>query len=243
MRAQGSGGAGARKALLQVPDQIIDVLDADRQSDGSRTDAGSSQLLLAQLPVRCARRMNDEALGVAHVREVRPERYTADEVLTGFTAASDIEGEHGACAARQVLVCELAVLATSQTRVPHVGGELVRLEMLRNLFGILDVPCHPQRQRFESLEEQERIEGAHAAAEIAQRLGTQLHQVAVGAEGLVELEAVISGRGFRDHREAAVRPVELPRVYDHSADTRAVAADEFGRRVQHDVGSPLDRAA
>ncbi len=35
----------------------------------------------------------------------------------------------------------------------------------------------------------------------------------------------------------------MPGLHDDAADARAVAADELGRRMDHDVGAPFDRAA
>ena len=62
-----------REALLEVPDQIVDGFDADREPDGPRPDTGRAELLLVELPMRRAGRMDDEALGIADVREVRPQ--------------------------------------------------------------------------------------------------------------------------------------------------------------------------
>ena len=45
------------------------------------TDAGRPQLVVAQLTMRRAGRMDDQALRIADVREVRPQRHAADEVL------------------------------------------------------------------------------------------------------------------------------------------------------------------
>ena len=87
------------------------------------------------------------------------------------------------------------------------------------------------------------MNGDSAAAEIAQGLGPQLHQVAVRPERLVELQTVVGRRRIRDDREPPVGPVERARLDDDPADAGAVAADELGRRVDHDVGAPLDRAA
>ena len=109
--------------------------------------------------------------------------------------------------------------------------------------GVFNVARHSQRQRLEALQKQERIERAHGRAEVSQGLGPQLHQIAVCTERFVELEPVICGRRIRDHRKSAVRPVELPRLDDRPTDARAMAADEFRRRMQDDVGAPFDRAA
>ena len=38
----------AREALLEIPDQIVDRLDADREPDRARADPGRAQLVLAR---------------------------------------------------------------------------------------------------------------------------------------------------------------------------------------------------
>ena len=119
----------------------------------------------------------------------------------------------------------------------------MRVEIGGHRGGVFNVTDHAQRQRLEPLQEEKGVERTHRRAEIAQRLGPQLHQIAVGAERLVELQTVIRRRGIGDHRKAPVRPVERSRLHDHPADARAMAADEFGRGVDDDVGAPFDRAA
>jgi hypothetical protein len=105
------------------------------------------------------------------------------------------------------------------------------------------MPLHPKRQRLQSLQEQECVERRKRRAEIAEGLSPELHQVAVGSERLVELQAVIGRRRIRDHRKTSVRPVELAGFDDHAADAGPVAADELGRRMNDDIGTPFDRAA
>ena len=183
------------EALLEIPDQIVHGFDADRQPDGSGTHAGRAQLLVVELTMRRAGRMDDQALGIADVGEVRPQGDAANEVLSRRAAAAAVEGEHRARAARQVFVDERPVAARRQARIGHVRREVVRLEKARDGRGILDMAGHPQRQRLQSLQEQEGIERAQAGAEVAQGLGAELHQIAVGAERLVELEPVICRRG------------------------------------------------
>src|SRR5262249_3578124 len=125
-------GADTGEALLEIPDQIVDVLDSDREANRSRADARGLELLLVELAVRRARRVNDQALRVADVREMRPECHAADEVLARFAAALELEREDRARAARQILVDELTVPARAQPRVRHSRDELVRGEILRH---------------------------------------------------------------------------------------------------------------
>jgi hypothetical protein len=54
----------------------------------------------------------------------------------------------------------------------------------------------------------------------------------------------VIGRGrLGHHREPPVVVGEAARLDDDAGDGHAVAADELGRRVHHDVGAPLDRPA
>ncbi len=88
--------------------------------------------------------------------------------------------------------------------------------------------AHAQGQRFDTLSDQKRIERAHACAEVAQGFGAQLHEVTEGAEGFVEFQAVISGRGFCDDVKTTVGPVEFAGFDNDAADRRAMPAHEFG---------------
>ena len=101
----------ACEALFQVPDQIVDRFGADREPDGSGTDPCRLQLVVIQLTMRRAGGMDDQALRIADVRQVRPQRDAADEVLPRRASAAAVEGEHRAGAARQVLVDERPVAA------------------------------------------------------------------------------------------------------------------------------------
>ena len=52
---------------------------------------------------------------------------------------------------------------------------------------------------------------------------------------------MIRRRGISHHGKPPVRPVELPRLNHHTANTRPVSPDELRRRVQDDIGSPFHR--
>src|SRR5690606_22470703 len=89
-------GRGAGKSLLEIPDEVLDGLEADRQPDRAGAHAGRVKLLFAQLAVGRAGRMDDEALRVTNVRQVGPERHAADEILARLAAALALEREHRA---------------------------------------------------------------------------------------------------------------------------------------------------
>src|SRR5262249_39226514 len=85
------GGRDAREPLLEIPDQIVDGLGADRQPDRPGADAGGAQFVVVELTMSRAGWMDDEALGIADVGEVRPERHAANEVLARVPAAANVE--------------------------------------------------------------------------------------------------------------------------------------------------------
>src|SRR5215213_4868012 len=108
----------------------------------------------------------------------------------------------------------------------------MRRQKVRDRDGILDMALHSERQRLESLQEQERIERAHRGSEIAERLCAKLHQVSVGAERFVKQQSMVRGRRLRNDGKPSVGPVETARVDDYAADARTVSADELRRRMQ-----------
>ena len=120
----------------------------------------------------------------------------------------------------------------------------MRREPRRDGRGVLAMALHAQRQRLDPGEDQERIEGRQRRAEVAQ----SQHPAGDGegeiAEGLVQDDAVIFRPRLAQHRiAAAARPVEGAAIDDHAADGIAVAAQELGQRMDHDVGAVLDRPA
>src|SRR5262245_29742711 len=105
-RSAGCRRARAGETLFEIPDQIVDGLCADREANRTRSHSGGLQLVVVQLSMRRTRRVNDQALRVADVRQVRPQRDTANEILTGLAAAAAIEREDGTRSTRQVFVHE-----------------------------------------------------------------------------------------------------------------------------------------
>ncbi len=95
------------------------------------------------------------------------------------------------------------------------------------------------------MQEQESIERRYARALVAEHHGTHAGDKrclrgCVGEDG-----AVIARVGLRYGGVAVGMSleVETATVYNHAAEGRAVAAEEFCGRMYHDVGAVLDRAA
>src|SRR6478735_3897693 len=90
-RSTGSGEAG-----LEVGDDVLDRLQADRQPHETGLDAGGHLLLLGELRVGGGRRMDGEAADVADVGHVAVQRQGVDEARAGLLATLDDEGGHRA---------------------------------------------------------------------------------------------------------------------------------------------------
>ena len=187
--------------------------------------------------------MDDQRLRVAHVGYVREELHRLDAPLPRLPTALDAECEDRAGALGQVLLGQLVVAVRPQPRVVDVLDRRVLLEELGHLLGVGDVAVHAHVQRLQPLQEQEGGEGLHGRPVVAQHLRARLHQPAEVAEVLEEAEVVVALGGFGHARELAVVPGEAAAVHDHASDGRAVPADELGRRMDDDVGAPVQGPA
>ncbi len=97
---------------LDVPDR----LDADRQPDQVRGDAGRELLRDVELLVRRGRGVDRERANVADVGEVADEVQAVDEALAGLEPALDAERDDRALALRQVLLRPVVPAARLEAR-------------------------------------------------------------------------------------------------------------------------------
>src|SRR4051812_24111254 len=70
--------------LFQVGEQVVDVLDAERQPDRLLADARLVELGRRELPMRRRRRMRRQRLGVTDVDQPREELQRVEEARTGL---------------------------------------------------------------------------------------------------------------------------------------------------------------
>ena len=84
--------------------------------------------------------------------------------------------------------------------------------------------------------------GVKGRAEITENFDASTDDEGDVAEGLVELETVVTLRGLVELREASgvLTPVELARVYNHTSDGSAMTADPFGSRVDDNISAMVD---
>ena len=197
-RRSGASAVAASRAWLR---SAMRSSTCSRPTDSrmrSGVDAGRDLLLGLQLRVGRRRRMDDQRLRVADVRQQREDLDVVDEPAAGLDAALDAERDDAAEAALQVLHGLLVGRVRLEARVADPGHLGPRLEPLGDRQRVLAVAGDPQRQRLEALEEQERVERAERGADVAQALDAQLQDEREVAErGRVADAVVATGPGRR----------------------------------------------
>ena len=117
------------------------------------------------------------------------------------------------------------------------------LQELHDLLRVLRVPLETKRERLRALQEQERCERRDGRALVAQQNRAHIGHKGRRACRIDERHTMIAGVRVRDQRELSTRsPVKLAGIDNHTAERRAVAADELRRRVDNDVRAVLDGA-
>ena len=97
-----------RERLLEIADDVLRILDADREPHHVRAGARLDLLRVGELAVRRRGRVDDQRARVADIGEVREQLQVGDELDAGLVAALEAEGEHGAGALRHVAFCASA---------------------------------------------------------------------------------------------------------------------------------------
>ena len=79
-----------RQRLVEVGDDVVLVLDADREPDDVRAGAGLDLLRVGKLTMRGRSRMNDQRTGVADIGQMREQLHLGDELDAGLVAAAAV---------------------------------------------------------------------------------------------------------------------------------------------------------
>ena len=100
-----------------------------------------------------------------------------------------------------------------------------------------------KRQGLHTLQQQEGVEGRDGGAGIPQQDGPNVSNKSGGTDSVHKADTVVAGIGVCNGRVLAVGlPVELAGVHDDAAQCGAVAADELGGGVEHNISAVLNRA-
>ena len=207
-------------------------------------DALVLQLFQGFLGVGGGSRVDDQRLGVGHVGQQGEQVQVVDEHASRVLATLDVEGEDGAGSVREVLLVQGVVRTALDGRVGDGLDFRHGLQVLDDLQRVLNVALDAQGQGLGALQQQESSERRQGGAGVAQQNGADAGHKGGSAESLVEVQAVVGGIRLGQSRELARNgvPVELAAFDDHTAEGGAVAADELGGGLDHDVSAVLQRA-
>src|SRR5215467_13920779 len=106
--------------------------------------------------------MNNKALAITHVREMREQLHVLDELLARLAPALNAKGEDRPWPHGKILFAELVVRALRKARIIHPSNRLMVLEILGHLAGVRDMALHPHVKSLETLQQQEGVEWALA---------------------------------------------------------------------------------
>ena len=228
--------------LVDIGNNILHILDADRKPDEIGGDAGGNLLLLAQLLVGRGSRMNDQRFGIADIGQMRKQLHVVDELLARLDSPLDAETDDCACPFRQIFLRPVIVWMARQARLVDPGDQRMLLQPFGNLLafstwrGIRTWRVSSPWRIWKAVERRE------AGAHVAQQRHPHLEDVGEVAQSLPVPEPVIGGVRLGEFGEFAVVPGECATIDDAPADAGAMAADELGEGIDDDIGAVL-RAA
>src|SRR3984957_65091 len=110
---------GGAKRLIEVGDDVVDVLDADREADHLRPHASFLLLRRRHLPMRGRSRMAGERFGVAHIDQPLEQLERIVKRLAGIEAAGDAEREQRRGAPVQILLRQRMIGIVGKARIIH----------------------------------------------------------------------------------------------------------------------------
>ena len=186
--------------------------------------------------------MDHQRLGIADVGQMREDAQGLDELASRRPAALEGKAEHGTGAARQQLLRQRVVGMIFKFGVADACNGLVAGQVRDGLARIGNVSFHAQRQGLDPLQQLEGGHRAHAGAEVAQALATCAQEKGGDGGFLAEIHAVKAFIGLGEGRELAARglPVKGSAIDQQAADGDTVAAEEFGRGMENQVGAMIE---
>ena len=154
---------------IQRRDQILRLLDPDRQPDRVRADPLFRELILRTLTVGRRRRMDHQRLHVCDICQQGEDRQAVDELFRRLSVPFDLKGKDRAAALGQIFLIQRMRRLTLQRGVMdrlhlRVGGKIVH-----DLKRILGMPFYPQGERLQPLEQEERMEWRDRGARVPEK--------------------------------------------------------------------------
>src|SRR5271157_4398770 len=155
------------KRLIEIPQNIINIFEANTQANKVRADTSRKLIFGSQLTVRCRCRMNGKTLRVADVGKVAEELQAFDEPLAFFHAAFDTKAENGARTFRQILFGACIIGMTLEAGIFDPTNLWMLFKIFGNSLCILNVTFYAQTQRLDALNSLPAVERCLAGADVA----------------------------------------------------------------------------
>ena len=196
------------------------------------------------LPMRGRSRVAGERFRVAQIHQPLEQLERVVEANAGRQAAAHIESQQRTGSSPQVFLDQPVVGAIRESRVVHGLYPRVGAQEFGHLAAVLDVAVDSKGDGLDSLQQQERI---HRRQHRAQRALIDAAAPADERGGAVVFgvhEPVVGLVGLTEHGEGGgvLRPGKGAAIDHGAAERGAVAAHEFGERMNDDVGAVIHGA-
>ena len=235
-----TSGLGGTQSLVNVGDDVIDIFNTDGKADKiGRNTRGDlffrGELLMGR---RCG--VYYKGFGIADICEMRQELDVINELFACIESPFDSKADNCPCPLRQILLRIPVIGMIWQSCVIYPSYKRMIIEPLGDLLGIAYVSLHPDMESFEPLQNLEGIEGRDTSTDVAQQRQSHLENIREIAESFPVPDSMVGRIRLGKFGKPAIVPGEGASVHHGTADARAVAADEFGEGVYHDVCSVLE---
>src|ERR1700722_7500618 len=231
---------------VEIGENVVDMLDADREADIAFRNAGFDLILRRKLRMGGRGGMNGEAARVADIGDVIEELQAVDETPPRFASFGEFETDKAAELAVQIFVGALARRAGLRRGMDNAHDLRSPGEPCGDRAGVGDMALDAQGERFNALQGEESVERRNRRAEIAQQNHARADDIGDRAKRLDRLDpdCAVIARIRRVEGGLALGeflPVEIDALDDQTAAPTAMAAKIFGRGINDDRRAVIER--
>ena len=126
------------------------------------------QLFFRQLGMGGAGRMNDQRFHIRHIGQQRKNRKMINELAGSIGGSSDLKSKDGSAPTGKIFLVQLMAGFSGQRQVMYRFHLGMLGQILHNPQGIAHMTLHPQRECFQTLKKQKRMEGRQRRPRISE---------------------------------------------------------------------------
>ena len=167
-----------------------------------------------------------------------------DEIFCLSLVSFDFKCKNRTASSGEILPVQLSLTGIFRHRRVmyrcHLG---MAAEVSGHLLCILHMTFHAQGERLQPLQKQERMKRRQRSSHIPKKNRPDLRHKRCRTGRFDKTDPMVAGIRLRQRRKfSGGFPVEGSALHNHSSDRRTVTADEFCRRMYHDIRPMLQRA-